>query len=263
MNKQQMIDLWKQEERIAHIHGWDFSHINGRYAEEDDLPWDYRQIILQHLKPEMRLLDIDTGGGEFLLSLNHPFANTSATEGYPPNVDLCRQKLIPLGIDFRAADGNGRLPFDNASFDIIINRHGAFNASELRRVLRDGGIFITQQVGAQNDRELTELLLGNLPLPFPEQTLTNVCGQLRKAGFRILDSGEHFGKIRFYDVGALVWFARVIAWEFPGFCVSACESALLNVQRLLAQNGSIEGRTHRFFLATQKAGKAPLPSALS
>ena len=29
----------------------------------------------------MKLLDYDTGGGEFLLTLTHPFENTSATEG--------------------------------------------------------------------------------------------------------------------------------------------------------------------------------------
>ena len=43
---------------------------------------------------------LDTGGGEFLLSLHHPFQNTSATEGYPPNVQLCKETLLPLGIDF-------------------------------------------------------------------------------------------------------------------------------------------------------------------
>ena len=31
---------WLAEEAIAHIHGWDFSHINDRYTEESDLPWD-------------------------------------------------------------------------------------------------------------------------------------------------------------------------------------------------------------------------------
>ena len=29
---------WEAEEEIAHIHGWDFSHIHGKYSEEDDLP---------------------------------------------------------------------------------------------------------------------------------------------------------------------------------------------------------------------------------
>ena len=72
MDRNELIKRWKAEEEIAHIHGWDFSHIEGRYMEEGDLPWDYREEILRHLKPEMRILDIDTGGGEFLRSLNHP-----------------------------------------------------------------------------------------------------------------------------------------------------------------------------------------------
>lgn len=65
--------VWKKEEEIAYIHGWDFSHIYGRYEEEMDLPWDYRKIIKQYLNDDMNILDYDTGGGEFLLSLGHPF----------------------------------------------------------------------------------------------------------------------------------------------------------------------------------------------
>ena len=134
-----MIEKWKAEERIAHIHGWDFSHIVGRYTEEDDLPWDYRERILRHLKPEMKILDIDTGGGEFLLSLGHPHGNAAATENYPPNVELCREVLLPLGIDFRPADGNGVLPFADGNFDMVINRHGDLNAGEIYRVLKPVG----------------------------------------------------------------------------------------------------------------------------
>ena len=105
MKEKELIDIWKKEESVAHIHGWDFSHIEGRYTEETDLPWNYQHIILDYLNPEMKLLDIDTGGGEFLLSLRHPYVKTSATEAYPPNIQLCRETLLPLGIDFRAGDG--------------------------------------------------------------------------------------------------------------------------------------------------------------
>ena len=45
MNRDELISAWKTEEEIAHIHGWDFSHIDGRYTEQDDLPWDYRAVI--------------------------------------------------------------------------------------------------------------------------------------------------------------------------------------------------------------------------
>lgn len=150
MEKETYLKLWLQEEEQAHIHGWDFSHINGKYEEEQDLPWNYRETVRYYLKPEQKLLDVETGGGEFLLSLNHPCCNLAATENYPPNVELCRKKLLPMGIDFQEADGGGRLPFPDESFDLIINRHGNFNPAETARLLKKGGIFITEQVGAEN-----------------------------------------------------------------------------------------------------------------
>ena len=172
MEKEALKKIWLQEEEAAHIHGWDFSHINGKYDEERDLPWNYRETVGRYLKPDMKLLDLDTGGGEFLLSLGHPCGSLAATVNYPPNAALCREKLLPLGIDFRQADSGGRLPFDSGSFDMIINRHGNFNPDEISRTLKPGGIFVTEQVGAENDRELVALLLKDVPeLPFPEQYL--------------------------------------------------------------------------------------------
>ena len=252
MNTNELIENWKAEERIAHIHGWDFSHIAGRYTEEGDLPWNYREVILRHLTPEMKILDIDTGGGEFLLSLGHPYGNTAATENYPPNVQLCREVLLPLGIDFRPADGGVELPFDDGSFDMVINRHGDFDAGEINRVLKPGGLFVTQQVGAENDRELVELLCGETELPFPEQYLDVATRKFRDAGFEILEGQECFRPIKFFDVGALVWFARIIQWEFPGFSVDTHLERLMNTQHILERDGCIEGRIHRFLLVARK-----------
>ena len=127
MNREKLKVQWKQEEAQAHIHGWDFSHIDGRYEEENDLPWNYELLVRKYLKKEMELLDYDTGGGEFLLSLGHPFAKTSATEGYPPNVKLCKEKLLPLGIRFMPCSDPSQVPFEDAAFDLIINRHGSFD----------------------------------------------------------------------------------------------------------------------------------------
>ena len=245
------ISRWKAEEELAHIHGWDFSHLDGRCVE-DPLPWDYRQVVGQYLTPDMKLLDMDTGGGEVLLSLCHPCENTAATENYPPNVQLCKEKLLPLGIDFRQADGNGELPYQDESFDIVINRHGDFNPSEIYRVLKPGGLFITQQVGAENDRELVELLCGKPPLPFPEQYANKIATQFRSTGFSILRQEESFQPMRFYDVGALVWFARIIQWEFPDFSVETHLPNLLQAQSVLEKNGHIQCHAHRILLVAQK-----------
>ena len=249
------IARWKAEEEIAYIHGWDFSHIEDRYTQEEDYPWNYREAIQTVIQPQWKILDMDTGGGEFLLSLNHPHEHTAATENYPPNVQLCTEKLLPLGIDFRPADGTGALPFEDDRFDLVLNRHGDFNPEEIYRVLKPGGRFITQQVGADNDRELVQILCGDVPKPFCEQYLRITSRKFREAGFVILQEEECFRPIRFYDIGALVWFARIIQWEFPDFSVDTHLEGLLRAKKILEETGCVEGSVHRFFLVAQKPNR--------
>ncbi len=243
---------WEAEEKIAHIHGWDFSHIHGRYEEEDDLPWDYKKIIDEYRRPDMKLMDYDTGGGEFLLSLGHPCNNTAATEGYAPNVELCKEILLPLGIDFRPCDNESNIPFDDSSFDMMINRHGSFDPVEIRRLLKPEGIFITQQVGSRNDRDLVELVLPDVPEPFPNLELSIQRKRFEDAGFEIIRADETFKPIRFYDAGAFVWFAHIIEWEFPGFSVEKCFDNLLKVQEEIDSKGSVEGTIHRYLIVAKK-----------
>lgn len=252
MTIEELKTIWESEENCAFIKGWDFSHIHGRYQEEDRLPWDYEAIIRSVLKDEMKLLDYDTGGGEFLLSLQHPFENTAATEGYPPNVALCRERLLPLGIDLRECKDAAQIPFADESFDIIINRHGDFYPPEIRRLLKPGGLFITQQVGSDNDRELVEMVLPCADKPFPHEDLQEQRKRFLDAGFEILQADEAFGPICFYDVGAFVWFARIIEWEFPGFSVDRCFDRLLRLQEAIERDGKISGTTHRYLIVARK-----------
>ena len=252
MTTEELKSIWKSEEDVAHIKGWDFSHIHGRYEEADVLPWDYEAIVRGVLKDDMKLLDYDTGGGEFLLCLGHPHSNTAATEGYPPNVALCKERLLPLGIDLRACSDASTIPFEDESFDIIINRHGDFDPLEIRRLLKPGGLFITQQVGSDNDRELVETVLPGAEKPFPHENLTEQRARFLDAGFDILQADEAFGPICFYDVGAFVWFARIIEWEFPGFSVDRCFDKLLQLQKTIERDGKICGTTHRYLIVARK-----------
>lgn len=252
MNKHYLKGLWEQEEAAAHVHGWDFSHIHGRYEEEEDLPWNYRKIVKAYLKSDLMIMDYDTGGGEFLLSLNHPYDKTSATEGYPPNVKLCGEKLLPLGIHFKECGNPSQIPFEDEAFDLILNRHGDFDAKELFRLLHQNGVFITEQVGGDNDRDLVEMVLPNEDRPFPHLNLTEQRKCFEDAGFEIVQAQEAYRPIKFYDVGAFVWFARVIEWEFPDFSVDKCFERLLNMQAMIEKNGCIEGTIHRYLIVAKK-----------
>lgn len=153
MKLKEKIELWKEEEKIA-FQGWDFSHIRGKW-EGELLPWDYQDFIYKYLKTSDKILDMGTGGGEFILSLNHNSKLISVTEGYKPNYELCKERLSPMGIKVEFVKDDNILNFPNNSFDMVLNRHEDFIVEEVSRVLKKDGYFITQQIGGENDVDIS------------------------------------------------------------------------------------------------------------
>ncbi|RCX18074.1 methyltransferase family protein [Fontibacillus phaseoli] len=82
------------------------------------------------------MLDMGTGGGEFLLSLPPPGGRTYATEAYLPNYELCSDKLTLSGIDVKLIEDDNDLPFESGMFDLVINRHEAFAVEEVCRIFQ-------------------------------------------------------------------------------------------------------------------------------
>ena len=68
-----------------------------------------------------------TGGGEVLLEIDHPHENTYATEAYLPNFAFCQQQLSSLGITVKQIFEDDKLPFEDETFDFVINRHEFFD----------------------------------------------------------------------------------------------------------------------------------------
>lgn len=252
MKKNVLIEEWKQEVACA-FEGWDFSHIGGR-SQEEPLPWDYKEIVLSYLKPHLRLLDMGTGGGEFLMTLNHPYELTSVTEAYPPNIELCRKRLAPLGITVKGiAEGqDAHLPFKDQSFDLIINRHESYDLQEVDRILMSGGLFITQQVGVKNNEDLATFLIGSDRRVSFDHSLEKSLKLGEKLGFEVILARECMPYLRFFDIGALVYFAKIIEWEFPRFSVEACKEQLFELQKLLEEQGYVESTEHRYMLVLRK-----------
>lgn len=93
------------------------THERDRYqSSESDLPWNYEEIVRKYLGPQDKILDIDTGGGEVLLSFGHPYHLTTVTEGYAANVKLCEEKLGTLGIRVCEVTDYSNMPFENDEF---------------------------------------------------------------------------------------------------------------------------------------------------
>ena len=98
MQNQELFDFLMAEANYP-FEGWNFSHITatGRMAEAP-LSWSYASKLLTRLRKAHSLLDMGTGGGEFLSSLQPLPPLTCATEGYAPNIPVARQRLEPLGV---------------------------------------------------------------------------------------------------------------------------------------------------------------------
>ncbi|HEY4537276.1 MAG TPA: class I SAM-dependent methyltransferase [Erysipelothrix sp.] len=231
--------------------GWDFSLLEGHWRLED-LPWNYDMIIKKYIMDDQRILDMGTGGGEYLLTLKHPNHNTSVTEGYLPNYKICVETLAPLGIEVKFVEEDDKLAFPNNYFDCVINRHESYDLNEVYRVLKPGSYFITQQVGYKNNQDLTIQLLGT---DFQRNEMNTLAVQRHlaiNAGFTIIEEQESFAKMRFYDIAALVYYAKIISWEFPNFSVDNHCNHLMRLYHKLEEKGYISSTEHRYLLVLRK-----------
>jgi hypothetical protein len=213
-------------------------------------------------------LDIDTGGGE-ALAARAPFTGSVvATEGYPPNIPIAGARLKTVGAPLvgvesapdnidqggaAPADTASHLPFRDDAFDLVLNRHSSYWAGEVARVLQTGGTYLTQQRGDGDDD-----LLRAFGRPTADTTqdfdLSFAVAQLEQAGFEIVRAEESVATVRFFDVGALVYYLRAVPWIVPGFDVDADRDALHRIHATIEADGSfgvgsgrmlIEARTLR------------------
>jgi len=257
LNDTELIKQWELEEKHA-FQGWDFSHIDDRW-DEPNPPWDYKEVVKSYLKDTDILLDMGTGGGEVLLTLDHPYKNTYATEAYPPNFELCKKTLSPLGITVvqtytdENLNTDDKLPFEDGIFDVIINRHESFDLTEVNRTLKRGGYFITQQVGNKNTTEFMQRLNDeDFIFDRTHHTVEKYVAALEGLNFQVVKTDEVEYPVKIYDVGAFVFYAKIIVWEYPGFSVKTHLDNLFNCQREIEEKGFLDGTGHRFLIVASK-----------
>lgn len=235
--------------------GWDFSYLNGR-SETIHPPdmWNYQSYVRAAMLHAHSMLDIDTGGGEILASLQPLPAHTYATESYLPNVPVARQRLEPMGVSVYAIDEDdkGHTPFADNQFDLIINRHGSYVPRELWRILKPGHQFITQQVGGETNKELN-MLLDAPPYTYADWTLKRAVNELEQAGFQIQEQREALLLTRYFDVGAIVYYLKAIPWQIPDFSIEKYLDKLLEMQHQIQEKGAIGVHLHQFLIIAQKA----------
>jgi SAM-dependent methyltransferase len=246
------------EAYLAHdggeIEGWSFAAMSssGR-TDADPLPWSYGAIVIPWIARAQSLLDMGTGGGELLSTLRPLPADTHVTEGWAPNIPVAQNRLEPLGVHVHPFEREDQpLSFADATFDLVINRHEAFDPAEVFRVLKPGGRFITQQVGGRNDLDLNDFLETGPEIDYSDWTLERAARGLTDAGFRIIDQRESFPATRFYDIGALIFYLHATPWHIKGFSVETFRAKLFEIHLLIEAQGWLEVGGHRFLIEAVK-----------
>jgi len=244
----ELIAQWQRDE-AAPFQGWDFSYIAGRMVEEGP-PWDYPMLARRLIASSAALLDMDTGGGEVLATLAPFPGRAMAIEGYAPNLTLAEKRLRPLGVEVFAAGEAGFLKFEDASFDLVINRHGGFRITEVSRVLKPGGTFLSQQVAGDSLVDL-QARFGAVH-KWPDNMLGVVSRNAEAAGLKIIRGETWHGTKRFSDVGALVYCLKAVPWLVDGFSVERHLAILSELQEELERDGQLAFAESWFLLIAEK-----------
>ncbi|MCO6450920.1 MAG: class I SAM-dependent methyltransferase [Caldilineales bacterium] len=251
-NEQELFEFWLAEAQHP-FSGWDFSHIidTGRMRTAP-LSWSYTSEVLPRLRRAESMLDMGTGGGEFLSLLQPLPPHTTATEGYAPNLSVARARLNPLGVEVVPIEEDETLPLSDAAFDLVINRQTAYVPAEVFRVLRPGGEFVTHQVGGEDDWDLNMLLGARPSLDRAKWRASKAAEDLQQAGFEVLVTREDFPVKRYFDVGAIVYYLTAVPWQIKDFSVEAYREALLQIHHRIQVEGHLDVRSHRFCLIARK-----------
>lgn len=244
-------EFFIEEAASKNMAGWDFSQIKDRFVD-GPLPWSYLSTILPLIAKSSSMLDLDTGGGEFLADLSVRAQSTSATEGYEPNIKIATERLKSLGVNVVPVDRDTNLlAFPDQSFDLVLGRHAGFSWQEVKRVLRPGGLFVSQQVGSNNHLDL-EAVLGVAPTKDNETWDKSVARtQALAAGFELLQLKEAFPKDMIFDVGALIFQLRAVSWQIPDFSVERYREQLEQIQQKIDAQGYVEVTSHRFLFVAK------------
>ena len=262
------LDRLLEEAERQPFSGWDFSWLAGRMRVEP-LPWDFEALAAGRARGSPDLLDMGTGGGERLSGLPGRPARAVATEAWAPNVPIAARRLGPIGIPVVHDEGApdnvdqdperpasriaGRLPFRDASFHLVTNRHEAFVAAEVARILVPGGCFLTQQIeNAWADDFYRQLGLPTPPPPPCRWDLALAVAQVEAAGLHVVARGEGDERRAFLDVGALAWYLKAIPWAVPGFSIDAFRSCLAQLHAQIAADGPLMVSMPHFWLEARR-----------
>ncbi len=178
-------------ESVGQKNGWDFSRLQ---VETRGEAWDFSREVLQRCQPTALMLDIGTGGGEAVLQYASQTLLLIGIDHSVAMIEKAKENLVSSphrNVRFFHMDSFA-LVFPNEFFDLVTSRHAPFDPWEVARVLKPGGVFLSQQV-SEHDKYKLKNAFGR------GQCYGDEDGVLRDSYLRELQAAGLAVEVREYD----------------------------------------------------------------
>ena len=203
--------------RTPDLTGWDFSSLQ---TEEEPPPWRFSEVVSRYLDSTQLVMDLGTGGGEAFLGLANTFGRGYGIDASAGRLRAAVAHARDAGasnVSFLQAHG-GSLPFSDAGFNVVLARYADYSPEEVTRILRPGGVFLTQQMGDNDTANIFEAFAwgtygaywrarfqseGRVYVPTTETAI-----QFASLGCEIITLDEYDLPLYFKDVESLVFYLK-------------------------------------------------------
>ncbi|THE11624.1 class I SAM-dependent methyltransferase [Bacillus timonensis] len=178
-------------DKVGKINGWDFSKLQ---VTTEGVKWDFYEEVTKKCKSTDILLDVGTGGGENVLRIASSLlflVGIDLSSGMMETAQSNLKNSEVLNVRFSQMSSDN-LQFPAGFFDVISSRHAPYVSTEIAKVLKSGGIFLTQQVSEADKLNLKTAFgrgqnYGEVDGALKERHLK----ELKEAGFTEVQSFEY------------------------------------------------------------------------
>lgn len=220
-------------------------------VQEDDAyvygqDYQFVDVVNEYVYPNDHLVCLSNDGGELVESM----------EKYPQVAflidrkdDEAKLRLEDKPVRLTTLTKDKRYPFKDERMDVVVCYNENFNPDEGKRILKDGGTLLINQLGSENLLELYSFLG---PRIFTSKwDLSALKNGLMNHGYSILSGHEERAEIRFKTLASFHHYVKDMTFVKMDD-LKHYINQYFAIDKAIENHGFYAMKTHRFYVAARK-----------